>query len=183
MKHTKIQDTRILIELLNPEEIMRMTLTRALTKRLSNVQSEIRLKIIDRMLIIFDADSLKNIQAEVYSKHYTHDEIRDMLKFYKSETGKKILKVGPDLIIDLMRVIDVWSGEELKKNDPKIMQIVKETLDEYNVTHLEKKDVVFTKQEFALNYAMNKGWGDDLTKLTIEQMAEIMACKEWEGLP
>ena len=178
-KTAKFNDALVLLEIINPEEIMKMTFIRILTKKLSHLDSSIRSRIIYKMLNLFDPISLKKAQSELYYKYYTHKEIRDMITFYKSATGKKILKVGPKLVLDLANVIDEWSVLELKKNDSKIMDIVKETMEEHRINQPSK---TLTRQEFALNYAINKGWGEDLTKLTTEQMAEIMACDEWDKL-
>ena len=38
----------------------------------------------------------------IYDKHFTHDEIKDLIKFYKSPTGQKLLEKTPEISKDLM---------------------------------------------------------------------------------
>jgi hypothetical protein len=38
----------------------------------------------------------------IYDKHFTHKEIKDLIKFYKSSTGQKMLEKTPEITKDLM---------------------------------------------------------------------------------
>jgi hypothetical protein len=40
--------------------------------------------------------------VKIYDKHFTQEEVKDLIKFYESPTGKKILDVTPDITKDLM---------------------------------------------------------------------------------
>jgi len=184
-KSTKLQDAEKVVDLLNPEAIMKINFAKILQKKLTNIEPVIKNKIIQKMADLLDTKTIKKTQAELYLKHYTHDEIKDTLKFYNSKTGKKILEQGPKLILELATAIELWSIDELKKNNEKIMAIVNEAWQEYyknNPSQLDKIEKITTKQEFALAYAISKGWSDDLTKLTTDQMAEIMSQETWEKL-
>lgn len=39
---------------------------------------------------------------DIYDKHFTHEEIIDLIKFYESPIGKKILEKTPEITADLM---------------------------------------------------------------------------------
>lgn len=56
--------------------------TRALSKKLIDVES-----------------------VNIYDKHLTHDEIKDLIKFYESPTGKKLLEVMPQITTELMQAM------------------------------------------------------------------------------
>ena len=38
----------------------------------------------------FNTDKLIELLVPIYEKHFSHEEIREMIKFQKSKTGKKI---------------------------------------------------------------------------------------------
>jgi uncharacterized protein len=54
----------------------------------------------------------------IYDKHFTHQEIRDLISFYKTRTGQKALKVLPLIIQDSM----VLGQRHSQKVMPKIVQ-------------------------------------------------------------
>lgn len=41
----------------------------------------------------------------IYDKYFNHKEILDLIKFYESETGQKMIQVTPDVSKDLMTVV------------------------------------------------------------------------------
>ena len=43
--------------------------------------------------------------VRLYETHFTHSEIKDMIAFYESPTGKKMLEKTPELTTDLMNVM------------------------------------------------------------------------------
>jgi hypothetical protein len=48
----------------------------------------------------------------VYSKYYTHDEIKQLIRFYESPIGKKMVEVTPQLSQETMAIGQKW-GEKL----------------------------------------------------------------------
>jgi uncharacterized protein len=50
------------------------------------------------------ASSLTSLLIPIYDKHLTHQEIKDILKFYESPSGKRFLAVLPQLTEDGMKV-------------------------------------------------------------------------------
>jgi len=38
----------------------------------------------------------------IYDQHFTHEEIKDLIKFYESSTGKKMIEKTPEISMDLM---------------------------------------------------------------------------------
>jgi hypothetical protein len=59
----------------------------------------------------------------VIDKYYTEDDLKNMIAFYKSPTGKKVLEVMPQMMADIMA-----RSEEVIK--PKIDRIAKQVLEE-----------------------------------------------------
>ena len=38
----------------------------------------------------------------IYDRHFTHQEVKDLIQFYESKTGKKMLEKTPEIMKDLM---------------------------------------------------------------------------------
>ena len=72
-----------------------------------------------------------------------------------------------------------------KKNK---MNIIDAPLDGGQILHfgskedaIEHKRFIDARAEFSLRYMKEKGWGDDPTKISIQQLLEIRAQKEWKN--
>lgn len=64
--------------------------------------------------------------AEAYSTVYTDDEVREIIKFYKSSVGQKLLKKMPELMQATMGVMQ----KSITDIMPKVQVIQKELADE-----------------------------------------------------
>ncbi len=58
-----------------------------------------------------DPEELINIIIPIYSKHFTHDEIKELLKFYKTPTGKKVILVMPRVMQENVAMGQRWGTE------------------------------------------------------------------------
>jgi uncharacterized protein len=43
--------------------------------------------------------------VQIYDNHFTHQEIKDLIAFYESSTGQKMLEVTPEISKDLMNAM------------------------------------------------------------------------------
>jgi hypothetical protein len=59
-----------------------------------------------------DKESLINLAVPVYAKYFTGEEIRELLKFYQSALGKKLLEKQGKILEDVTTAAQKW-GEEL----------------------------------------------------------------------
>jgi len=66
---------------------------------------------------------IQQIYYPLYDKYFTEDELRDLVIFYKSPTGKKSIMVMPQLMQESMQK----SNELL---NPKLIQLIKEIAEE-----------------------------------------------------
>ena len=66
-------------------------------------------KIRERINII---DEFLHACIPIYSKYYTHDEIKQLIEIYESPLGKKMVKVTPLLMEETMAIGQKW-GEKL----------------------------------------------------------------------
>jgi hypothetical protein len=72
--------------------------------------------IPDAFWVIFreklDVDDLVYACVPAYSKYYTHNEIKQLIMFYESPIGKKMVEVTPLLMQETMAIGQKW-GEKL----------------------------------------------------------------------
>ena len=66
---------------------------------------------------------LDTVMVPVYSKYYTDDELKSIVAFYKSPTGKKMVEVSPKLLRDSMQL----TTESLL---PKLYPAIEKVIDE-----------------------------------------------------
>ena len=57
------------------------------------------------------ADELIDLTIPAYDKHLSHAEVKELLKFYESPVGKKLLKVQPMIVQDSMAAGQKWGME------------------------------------------------------------------------
>lgn len=68
------------------------------------------------------ADDLLDMMVPIYDKYYTHDDIRELIKFYESPVGKKMVETMPLLLQESMQAGQEW-GRALSE---KMLQKLKE---------------------------------------------------------
>jgi uncharacterized protein len=66
----------------------------------------------DEFLKEVNYDELSEIYIPLYDKSYTHQEIIDMINFYESPTGKKMLEKMPSILLESMNLGREW-GQKL----------------------------------------------------------------------
>ena len=49
-----------------------------------------------------------NALVSVYSKHFTADELRDLVAFYRTETGRKTIEVMPSILAETTTMGTEW---------------------------------------------------------------------------
>ncbi|HXD33366.1 MAG TPA: DUF2059 domain-containing protein [Pyrinomonadaceae bacterium] len=84
------------------------------SSRTTNRVKELFLQRVDMKKMI------ENISYTVYDKHFTEEELRDLVIFYKSPTGKKVVAEMPALFAESIAI----AGDFIA---PKVKEIVEET--------------------------------------------------------
>jgi len=89
-----------------------------LTNALKSARPDIAPGMLDSLGLAVNAviaDSLptfKNVMVAVYDKHFTHDEVKEMIQFYTTPLGRKLIQVMPALVQESMQAGQKW-GEGL----------------------------------------------------------------------
>ena len=60
-------------------------------------------------------DELVELTIPIYEKHFTHDDIKQMIAFYQSPIGKKLLKKQPAILKESMAVGIAWAQKITEK--------------------------------------------------------------------
>lgn len=72
-----------------------------------NVWQELRGEIRD--------DDMVELTAKIWDKHFTHEEIRDLTRFYMTPTGQKVIKELPAIQEESMAAGQKWGKEILSR--------------------------------------------------------------------
>ncbi|MCL1690077.1 hypothetical protein CMU59_09685 [Elizabethkingia anophelis] len=70
----------------------------------------------------------------IYSKYYTENELDDIIAFYKTSTGQKVIKTMPDMTKESMQAGQVWGmklGQKVMKKINEKYPVQVETIREY----------------------------------------------------
>ena len=79
-------------------------------------------------------ERMKTPMIELYMKHYTKKEIRDILAFYKTDTGKSLVRKMPVVMQDSIQL----SQSMFKMTLPKIQELAEELQAELAQVRSEK---------------------------------------------
>ena len=112
------------------------TLTRAEKAEITEMANETVERILSRseefFATKFNFDRfVDEAYVPIYAKHFTEDELRDMIAFYHTSTGQKTIKEMPRLMADAMIAVS-------EKLLPDFMKFIKQTTDE-EMTALKQK--------------------------------------------
>jgi uncharacterized protein len=73
-------------------------------KKFSDIVSRMAIKYRDRVVKKIDLNQLiEQVSYPIYDKYFTESELRDIVGFYKSSTGKKAIAVLPQIVGDSMK--------------------------------------------------------------------------------
>ncbi|MFN0201948.1 MAG: DUF2059 domain-containing protein [Bacteroidia bacterium] len=78
--------------------------------------AEVSIEVWDELEkeMLKEMDDLYDKLTEIYSKHFTEEELNKVIEFYESPIGKKMIKENPQIIQESMEAGKVW-GEKIGK--------------------------------------------------------------------
>ena len=72
---------------------------------------QIPAKFWDDFMSDVNAGEINDMIVPIYAKHLTHKEIKKLAAFYRTETGKKLISVMPQITTEAMVVGQKWGAE------------------------------------------------------------------------
>lgn len=109
----KYEDTKKLIEILGLEKTIKATFPKiiaTLKPQFPQVPEKVWGKFQDETYL----KKYRDFYTETYEKHFTHEDIKEMLQFYSTPLGQKIISTTPQLMQETMDAANKW-GVELQK--------------------------------------------------------------------
>jgi predicted O-linked N-acetylglucosamine transferase (SPINDLY family) len=113
------------------------------TKEFSRLNEKMQKKFAD----LFDEkidfkQILSNMNAEIYNKHFTTEELIIIGRFFASKPGRKYLELGPEIIREAEKMssesLTLKTGELINELSNEYMESFRELRDYYD--KMEKKD-------------------------------------------
>jgi hypothetical protein len=77
----------------------------ALSKDLNDISTQLRTELQPRF------SELTDEVARLYAKNFTEQELKDILAFYKTSAGKKLLAVQPQVVDSSMKFAQDWANK------------------------------------------------------------------------
>ncbi|WP_278550980.1 DUF2059 domain-containing protein [Elizabethkingia bruuniana] len=81
-----------------------------------------------------NTNDFEELLIPIYSKYYTEKELDDIIAFYKTSTGQKVIKVMPDMAKESMQAGQVWGmklGQKVMKKINEKYPVQKEVIMDY----------------------------------------------------
>ncbi len=104
---TKAADIRRLLELTGTREMveqMKSSMMEQFRKNAPGVPPD----MFNEIMAELKADDLMESMIPVYSKHFTGEDIKEMIAFYQSPFGRKVLREMPQIILESNEVGTRW---------------------------------------------------------------------------
>lgn len=122
------QDFPRIMEMLLTQQAADSNLTTAQRKALLEDSGKSSMRMLKRfqeraLTAINFTELLETVSVELYDKYFTEEELKDIIAFYRTPTGKKTVQVMPKLVNDTMQ-----KSTEIVL--PKIMSVLDELIQE-----------------------------------------------------
>ncbi|MGB9599493.1 MAG: DUF2059 domain-containing protein [Myxococcota bacterium] len=106
----KISDIRRLLELTGSGNLG-MQVMKNMINSYKQMMPDVPQSFWDSFIQEVNADSLVELIIPIYDKYLSHEEVKDIIKFYESPSGKKLIKVLPSITEESMEAGRNWGKE------------------------------------------------------------------------
>lgn len=116
---TKKNDIAQLIDIMGTKQNLKIVYDEEILKPLfSSWDNEVGRQAIDTMHKFIDYDKYVDSVITIYDKYYSHEDIKNLIAFYKTPTGKKTLNTK------LTQEVLVMAGEFNKETENHLFSIL-----------------------------------------------------------
>lgn len=117
----KQQDIRQLLDLTHG-----LTLSKQLIDQLFGLQQRampnVPASVWQSLRQQFDPADMEPIVVAIYDRHFTSDEIHDLIAFYRSPTGQKIIAEQPQILQESLAAGQAWAADVLQRIKSELKQ-------------------------------------------------------------
>ncbi len=111
---SKRADIKRLMEITDVDNLSMQIMNR-LILTMKQGRSEAREKFWDDFKAEVNPNDLIEMIIPIYAKHFTHEEIKQLIAFHESPIGKKLIKVQPQIMMESMAAGEEWGKDLAKK--------------------------------------------------------------------
>ena len=90
------------------------------------IPDEIWSKVIDEFKTELTQDSYIDMIVPVYQKYYSKEDVKEIVAFYKSRVGQKMISVMPEIMKDSRQAGREWGKKAAEKILPRLEQRLKD---------------------------------------------------------
>jgi len=76
---------------------------------------EIVEEVVDTMLVDAMGEELIEEMIAIYSRHFSHDDIRGLIAFYESPLGRKTISAMPAVMGESMQASEAWAARSVPR--------------------------------------------------------------------
>lgn len=107
---SKDEDIRRLLDLSGAGDMGVQVMEQMITA-FKQAQSGVPDKFWTDFMTEVDSDELTELVVPIYDKHLTHDDVRQLITFYETPVGKKLIAVQPKIMQESMLAGQRWGQE------------------------------------------------------------------------
>jgi hypothetical protein len=100
-QQAKENDIRLLLNDMGAGKLGAQMMDQMFGTMRTSMKQEVPEKVWDELIaefkVEFSPEKLIELNVPIYDKHYTHDEIRQLISFYESPLGRKMISVIPSI--------------------------------------------------------------------------------------
>jgi TonB family protein len=89
-------------------------------QQVANLPQDFRDKVWSEFLKEARVDDLVNRLIPTYERHLTHEDIKEMVAFYESEVGKRVVAAQPKILAEQIPATTQWSMETAQRTFSKL---------------------------------------------------------------
>jgi len=117
---TKKENIRNLLSLLNCNKMAKEAVILSLSQKHS-IPDDFVSAIIPILLSKENIQKLENSMIDIYDKHFNNKETKELIKFYSSSIGKKLISEMPLIFVESQVVGAKWGHEIVQENKSQIV--------------------------------------------------------------
>lgn len=109
------QDIRKLMELTGSKDIG-MQVIEQMIGMFRQSYTHVPAEFWDEFIAAVDPDELVNLVVPIYERHLTHEDVKVLIEFYSTPTGRKLIAAQPQIVEESMLAGQTWGtqlGEEV----------------------------------------------------------------------
>lgn len=107
---SKADDIARLLELTNSADLSTQVIEMLIPQYQAMVP-DVPMEYWQGLMEEFDGDDLVELITPIYDRHFTQPEIRDLIRFYESDTGRRFVELQPQIMQESMEAGQKWGTE------------------------------------------------------------------------